>query len=81
MLQHYVITYASAVLMTFIKVTQHLLRELFPPCLEETAKHFLYISPKKSVIEPYILKERHILKHTCAGLGKQLMRNYSFASS
>lgn len=81
MLQHYIITYVSAVLTIFRKVTEHLLRELFPPCLEETAKHCLNNSPKKNVIEPYILKELYILKHTCAGLGKQLMRNCSFASS
>lgn len=80
MLEHYIIICLSATLKIFMEVTQHLLRELFPH-LEETAKHCLNNSPKKNVIEPYILKEPDILKHTCAGLGKQLMRNCSFASS
>lgn len=64
-----------------MKVMQHLLKELFPPWLEETAKHCLNNSPKKNVIELYILKEAYILKHTCAGLGKQLLRNCRFAGS
>lgn len=37
MLEHYIIMCVSATLKIFIKVTQHLLRELFPHS-EETAK-------------------------------------------
>lgn len=70
MLQHYIITYVSDILMIFGKVTQHLLRELSSPCLEEIAKHCLNNLPKMNVIKSYILKEPYILRRTWVGLGK-----------